>query len=69
MVFVLGLCCVAWTIFELVRLAERTPSLAQPGGPARSRRPASGPRRVPLAAWDDQGRPVFVEDVTLRGMR
>lgn len=80
MVYLLGLCCVAWTIVELVRLsretnalareARETTELAREGAPARSRpRSASVPKRVPLAAWDDQGRPIFVEDVSLRGRR
>lgn len=68
MVFVLGMACVAWTVLELVRLARETPSLVRS-------RPSSGsptstrPRRAPLAAWDEQGRPVFVEDVSLRAPR
>ena len=68
MVFIVGLCCVAWTIVELVRLSHATPSLV--GSPEKTRRTmpgASARRRMPLAAWDEQGRPIFVEDVALRG--
>jgi hypothetical protein len=67
MVFVLGMACVAWTVIELLRLARSTPSLLRtPSSPPRS---ASGARRLPLAAWDAEGRPIFVEDVTHRGPR
>lgn len=69
MVYVLGLGCIAWTIFELARLAQPTPSLARTASPLRSPRPSPSPKRVPLAAWDDQGRPIFVEDVSVRGAR
>jgi len=69
MVYVLGLCCVAWTIVELVRLASLPKSVPQPIPVARAMRSGGGPRRVPLAAWDEQGRPVFVEDVSSRGAR
>ena len=66
MVFVLGLACIAWTVFELVRMSRETPSLVG----SRSRPdPFARPRRLPLAAWDDQGRPIFVEDVSLRAPR
>lgn len=68
MVFVLGMACVAWTVLELVRLSRETPSLVR--ARSSSERPASvRPRRAPLAAWDDQGRPIFVEDVSLRAPR
>ncbi|MFO0687560.1 MAG: hypothetical protein U0900_02525 [Myxococcota bacterium] len=71
MVYVLGLGCVAWTIVELMQLARPIPTLARAGEPERSRSPRSGaaPRRAPLAAWDEQGRPIFVEDVSHRGRR
>lgn len=69
MVYVLGLGCIAWTIFELARLAQRTPSYAKAASPTRSERPSPGPKRVPLSAWDDQGRPIFVEDVSVRDLR
>jgi hypothetical protein len=69
MVYVLGLCCVAWTLVELVQLAQKTPTLARAAEPIRPHRPTSGPRRAPLAAWDDQGRPIVVEDVSLRARR
>lgn len=68
MVYVLGLACIVWTVFELVRMGRETPSLVRtppaPRGPGVAR-----PRRLPLAAWDDQGRPIFVEDVSHRGPR
>ena len=68
MVFVLGMVCVAWTVLELVRLSRETPSLV--GSRSTGRRPApSRPRHAPLAAWDDQGRPISVEDVSLRAPR
>lgn len=68
MVFVLGMACVAWTVLELVRLSRETPSLV--GSRSMAGRPApSRPRHAPLAAWDDQGRPIFVEDVSLRAPR
>ena len=68
MVFVLGMACVAWTVLELVRLSRETSSLV--GSRPTTRRPApSRPRPAPLAAWDDQGRPIFVEDVSLRAPR
>lgn len=67
MVFVLGMVCVAWTLIELGRLARSTPSLVRrPGSSART---STGPQRLPLAAWDAEGRPIFVEDVTHRGPR
>ncbi|MBK7947653.1 MAG: hypothetical protein IPK00_02660 [Deltaproteobacteria bacterium] len=69
MVYVLGLGCIAWTIFELARLAQPTPSLARAASPTGSQRPSPGPKRVPLAAWDDQGRPICVEDVSVRAAR
>ncbi len=68
MLYVLGLACIAWTVFELVRMARETPSLVRTRPPARTQGPVR-PRRLPLAAWDDQGRPVFVEDVSHRGPR
>jgi len=73
MVYLLGFACIAWTVIELVRLAQETPALVQHRAPARSPRtpapPGARPRREPLAAWDDQGRPIFVEDVSPRGTR
>lgn len=68
MVVVLGLICVSWTILELVRLSRETPSLVR-SHPTPRRPSPSRPRPAPLAAWDDQGRPIFVEDVSLRGPR
>lgn len=69
MVYVLGLCCVAWTIVELVRLSEPRAAF-QPSRPTSApKRPGHAPRRAPLAAWDEHGRPVFVEDVSIRGAR
>lgn len=71
MVVVLGMACVVWTVVELVRLSQPTPSLV--GSSARRADPRSAssrpPRRPPLAAWDDEGRPIFVEDVSLRAPR
>ena len=68
MAFVLGMACIAWTVFELVRMSRETPSLVRPR-PA-SRGDGSMRRdRPPLAAWDEQGRPIFVEDVSRRGSR
>ncbi len=68
MVYVLGMACIAWTVFELVRMARQTPSLVRsrsaPRAPGANRL-----RRLPLAAWDEQGRPIFVEDVSHRGPR
>jgi hypothetical protein len=63
--------CVVWTVLELVRLSQSTPSLV--GASTRRADPRSASsrahRRAPLAAWDDQGRPIFVEDVSLRAPR
>jgi hypothetical protein len=72
MVYVLGIACIAWTVIELVRLANATPARVQRRAPARAAEssPAHARRRrEPLAAWDDQGRPIFVEDVSPRGSR
>ena len=68
MVYVLGMACIAWTVFELVRMARETPSLVR-SRPAAGARASVRPRRLPLAAWDEQGRPIFVEDVSIRGSR
>ncbi len=68
MIYVLGLACIAWTVFELVRMARAMPSLVG-GRPTPRARAAARARRLPLAAWDDQGRPIFVEDVSHRGPR
>jgi len=68
MVFALGLACIAWTVFELVRMTREMPSLVRPQSSLRAHR-APRPHRLPLAAWDEQGRPIFVEDVSLRGSR
>lgn len=71
MIELLGTACVAWTVIELVRLARETPSLVRPRGAHRAgpaSRP-SRPRRTPLAAWDEEGRPIFVEDVAFRNAR
>jgi len=69
MVYVLGTACVGWTLFELVRIWRETDSWT-PHSPAtpRAGKPARA-RRSPLAAWDEQGRPIFVEDVSHRGPR
>lgn len=71
MVFLLGLACVAWTIIELVLLSRRTPALARESSPRATgpRTTTFRPQRPPLAAWDEQGRPIFVEDVSLRVWR
>ena len=68
MVFVLGMTCIAWTVFELVRMSRETPSLVRPRPASRVDRSMRRDRQ-PLAAWDEQGRPIFVEDVSLRGSR
>lgn len=68
MIFVLGLACIAWTVFELVRMSREIPSRVRPQASPRAPR-ASRPHRLPLAAWDEQGRPIFVEDVSIRGSR
>jgi hypothetical protein len=68
MVYVLGMACIAWTVFELVRMARETPSLVRTRAAQGARAPLR-PRRLPLAAWDEQGRPIFVEDVSHRGPR
>jgi len=66
MVYVLGLVCVAWTVIELARLAHASPALLY-GRRAGDRRPAGARvRRAPLAAWDAEGRPIQVDDVSLR---
>ncbi len=71
MIFWLGVVCVAWTSFELARLwhasqvedrslesALRGAGFAR-GGTGRVEMKRS--RR--LSAWDERGRPVFVEDL------
>jgi hypothetical protein len=66
MIVAMGLACVVWTVIELARLSQATPSLvgssAHRTGSAFPSSAAS--RRRPLAAWDAQGRPIFVEDVS-----
>lgn len=72
MIELLGIACVAWTVFELVRLARQTPALVRPHGPHRraaASRSAARPHRPPLAAWDEEGRPICVEDVAFRNVR
>ncbi|HEB88028.1 MAG TPA: hypothetical protein ENI85_00510 [Deltaproteobacteria bacterium] len=71
MILWLGVLCVAWTSFELARLWHASQvgdrslesalrsavcprSGAARGGMKRSRR---------ISAWDERGRPVFVEDL------
>ena len=68
MIPLLGCACVAWTAFELFRLArsETRPAFATSGADpisteAPSRPHAAGRRR--FAAWDDRGRPIEVEDL------
>ena len=68
MLYVLGLACIAWTVFELFRMTREVPSWG-PGRQAPQGRVGVRPRRLPLAAWDEQGRPIFVEDVSHRGPR
>ncbi len=69
MVYVLGIVCVGWTVFELVRLVRESDSWTrESGSPPRASATARA-RRAPLAAWDEQGRPIFVEDVSHRGPR
>jgi len=59
--------CVAWTAFELFRLArgDVRPAFATLGDePIAEPTPRSPrPRRRNFAAWDDRGRPVEVEDL------
>lgn len=71
MFYLLGIACVVWTVFELARLARETPSLVRPHATHRgaSAHRSPRPRRTPLAAWDDEGRPIFVEDVAFRNAR
>lgn len=66
----LGLCCVAWTVFELTRLIRSARTAPAPSArpPETDTRPrsdsaaSSRPRRR-FAAWDDLGRPIPVEDL------
>lgn len=75
LVYALGIACVAWTLFELAALLRAPATVAAPASapvhvaskPAEARTRTARPRRVPLAAWDESGRPICVEDVSLRG--
>ena len=75
LVYLLGLACVAWTIFELAALVRAASEAQRRAGVAVANAPQSEPagrarsRRIPLAAWDDRGRPITVEDVSTRGAR
>ncbi len=68
MVTVVGIACVAWTIYEVVRLARGKPVLgptigASPRDEAAAGESWRGPRASHFAAWDDHGRPIAVEDI------
>lgn len=63
MILLLGMTCVAWTAYEIVRLVQpaRGPVLGAEGAASASH--PSRPRRRRFAAWDDRGRPIDVEDL------
>lgn len=73
MLTVLGLACVAWTSFELMRLWNASRVAIELdcefGGPGDSVRSEARARRrmnaQRFAAWDERGRPIVVEDVGL----
>lgn len=74
MLYGLGLACVAWTLYELsalLRAASQTRAATRlrPAPALSSSFRSARPRRAPLAAWDERGRPIFVEDVSVRGAR
>ena len=57
----LGIACVAWTTFEVHRLASASRATSfriHSAGPIEAR-----PRFERFAAWDDRGRPISVEDL------
>lgn len=69
MMYVLGIVCVGWTVYEIFRMIREAEVWTI--DTAESPRTANlvRSRRSPLAAWDEQGRPIFVEDVSHRGPR
>ncbi len=69
MVYVLGIACVGWTLYELVRIWRETDSWTRRSATTPRAAGFARARRSPLAAWDEQGRPIFVEDVSHRGPR
>ncbi|MEZ4330609.1 MAG: hypothetical protein R3F35_02575 [Myxococcota bacterium] len=71
MIDLLGIGCVVWTVLELARLMRETPSRPRPDATHRGARAdrSPRPRRAPLAAWDEAGRPIVVEDVAFRNAR
>ena len=70
----LGIACVAWTTFELTRLLHARPGATGPSaGASRVARfqaacavHAASRASRELAAWDDRGRRIPVEDLGLR---
>ena len=63
MIPLLGMTCVAWTAYEIVRLAQRVRRPVLGAEAAGSDPSTSRPRRRRFAAWDDRGRPIDVEDL------
>ncbi len=63
MIPLLGMACVAWTAYEILRLVElgRRAGLGTEG--PRTTAHASRSRGRRFAAWDDRGRPIHVEDL------
>lgn len=63
MIPLLGMTCVAWTAYEIVRLVQRArrPVLGAEAAASDPRTPRPPRRR--FAAWDDRGRPIDVEDL------
>lgn len=65
MIPLLGMTCVAWTAYEILRLVQAAarPTHAEGIAGGEASRPSPRPRRVRFAAWDEQGRPIDVEDL------
>lgn len=70
MAILLGIACVAWTTFELIRLGQAEPRhrAEAKGGLRRAAtvRSSYSPRRPRFTAWDDHGRPITVDDLGRR---
>ena len=66
----LGILCVGWTLFEIGRLAASSrPAVVRTGTSVKPRQSGSARpektsfRQRPMAAWDELGRRIDVEDL------